>query len=162
MTPDGTRIYAPNRFSNNVSVIDTATNTVIATIPAGTFPVNAAVTPNGSRVYVSNNSSNNVSVIDTATNTVIATVPVGSTPNGIAVTSDATQVYVSNFNGNTISRIATATNTVVGRWRSRAVHFRSIWVAGRGLRRRIQRLGDSSLDTTTNSILTSISGSHPR
>jgi len=42
-----TRAYVTNLSSNTVSVIATATNTVIATIPVGVFPVNVAITPNG-------------------------------------------------------------------------------------------------------------------
>ena len=56
-----------------MSVIATATNTVIATIPVGAEPLGVAVTPDGSKVYVAN-SHNSVSVIDTATNTVTATI----------------------------------------------------------------------------------------
>ena len=68
--------------SNNVSVIDTATNTVIgAPIPVGTSPVGVAVNPSGTQVYVANMGSNNVSVIDTATNAVIgAPIAVGARP----------------------------------------------------------------------------------
>ena len=43
-----TRGYVTNESSNNVSVIDTATNTVVATIPVGAQPRGIAVTPNGS------------------------------------------------------------------------------------------------------------------
>jgi YVTN family beta-propeller protein len=49
-----------------VSVIATAANTVIATIPVGTAPTGVAVTPDGSKVYVANGDSNRVSVIDAA------------------------------------------------------------------------------------------------
>ncbi len=70
--------YITNYGSNTVSVIDTATNTVTATIPVGIDPYGVAVTPDGSKVYVANVGSNTVSVIDTATNTVTATIPVGS------------------------------------------------------------------------------------
>ena len=84
-------------FSNNdVSVIDTATNTVIATIPVGSTPYGVAVTPDGSKVYVTNFGSNTVSVIDGATNTVIATIPIANSPGGVAVTPDGSKVYVTN------------------------------------------------------------------
>jgi DNA-binding beta-propeller fold protein YncE len=43
-------------------VIDTATNTVIATAPVGTGPQGVAVTPDGSKVYVTNTGDNTVSV----------------------------------------------------------------------------------------------------
>jgi YVTN family beta-propeller protein len=39
VSPDGSKLYVANSASNNVSVIDTATNTVIATIPVGSHPV---------------------------------------------------------------------------------------------------------------------------
>jgi YVTN family beta-propeller protein len=57
-----------------VSVIDTATNTVVANLGVGNNPFGVAVTPDGKHAYVTNNLSNNVSVIDTASNTVVATV----------------------------------------------------------------------------------------
>jgi YVTN family beta-propeller protein len=82
-----TRAYVTNRSDNTVSVIDTATNTVIATIPLGTFafPHGVAVTPDGLRVYVVNSALGTVSVIDTATNTVVTTISVGSNPFGLAI-----------------------------------------------------------------------------
>jgi YVTN family beta-propeller protein len=98
-----------------VSVIDTATNTVVATVPVGSFPFGVAITPDGTHAYVTNQDSHTVSVIDTATNTVVATVPVGteSAPREVAITPDGTHAYVTNIFANTVSVIATATNTVV-------------------------------------------------
>jgi YVTN family beta-propeller protein len=46
--------YITNIDSARVSVIDTASNTWIATIPVGSGPFGVAVTPDGSTVYVSN------------------------------------------------------------------------------------------------------------
>src|ERR1041384_3084830 len=71
------RGYVANRLDNTVSVIDTATNAVIATMPVGSFPSAVAVTRNGSFAYVTNSGDSTVSVIDTATNTVATTIPVG-------------------------------------------------------------------------------------
>ena len=74
VTPDGKRVYVAILDDNNVSVIDTASNTVVATVPVGTNLQGVAVTPDGKHVYVTNaNSLGTVSVIDTATNTVEAT-----------------------------------------------------------------------------------------
>jgi len=72
--------YISNYNSNNVSVIDTATNTVAATVAVGANPFGVAVNPAGTFAYVANANSNNVSVINTATNAVVATVPVGASP----------------------------------------------------------------------------------
>src|SRR5688572_6275626 len=63
------RGYVTNFNGNSVSVIDTATHTVIATVTVGLSPVGVAVTPNGAFVYVTNGGDNNVSVINAATNT---------------------------------------------------------------------------------------------
>jgi YVTN family beta-propeller protein len=151
VSADGTRIYVTNANSyltsvgtggvneetgnGTVSVIDAATNTVIATIPLGYMPGGVAVSADGTRIYVVNSDNNTVSVIDAATNTVIATIPVGIMPDGVAVSPDGTKVYVTNWNcsydpismspspyiNGTVSVIDTATDTVtatvpVGNW----------------------------------------------
>jgi YVTN family beta-propeller protein len=71
-----TRAYVPNVGDFTVSVIDSATNTVVATVPVGVLPIAVAVTPDGAFAYVTNNFDNTVvSVIKAATNTVVATIP---------------------------------------------------------------------------------------
>ena len=125
--------YVTNRDSNNISVIDTATNTEvdvdgnpnngITKIPVGTAPVGVAVTPDGAFVYVTNQNSNNVSVIATATKTEvdvdgnsgngITRIPLGTSPQGVAVRPPGTFVYVTNFISDDVSVIDTATNTEV-------------------------------------------------
>jgi YVTN family beta-propeller protein len=63
-------IEAPHNASE-VSVIDAATNAVVATVPFGPEPEGVAVSPDGSKVYVAigTGTSGTASVIDTATNT---------------------------------------------------------------------------------------------
>ncbi|MGW2557510.1 YncE family protein, partial [Streptomyces sp. NPDC001635] len=75
--------------------IDTATNTVTATIPVGSQPFAVAITPDGAHVYVTNGASDTVSVIDTATNTVTATTPVGNGPIGVAIGTPPTPPFPS-------------------------------------------------------------------
>ncbi|MFI1479566.1 YncE family protein, partial [Streptomyces griseofuscus] len=48
ISPDGTTAYVTNEGDDTVSVIDTATQTVTATIPVGTVPFWATITPDGS------------------------------------------------------------------------------------------------------------------
>lgn len=125
INPAGTRVYVAN--GNNVSVIDTASNTVIATVAMGTTayanPIGVAVNPAGTRAYVTNSSESTVSVIDTATNTVIANVSVGpvftgwngppaASPSGVAVNPNGNEVYVANSGNDTVAVIDTATNEV--------------------------------------------------
>ena len=61
--------YIANNDSQNVSVINTATNQVTATIPVGGSPTSVAVSPDGRKVYIAN-WFYAVSVIDTANNAV--------------------------------------------------------------------------------------------
>jgi len=96
VSPDGSRVYVANRSSSTVSVIDTATNSVIGTVKVGKGPRAVVITPDGSRAYAAN-SNDSVSVIDTATNTVVDTFAVDPQPEKgdhyMAVGSDGT-VYV--------------------------------------------------------------------
>jgi len=111
--------YITNLGSNTVSVIDTKTNTVIATIPVGSEPRGVAASPDGSRVYVTNRNSNNASVIAAASNSVIATIGgLGNSPQGVAVSPNGSKVYVTNLNSNTVSVIDATTNTFADSARS--------------------------------------------
>ena len=112
MSPDGNFIYVANEHSNSVSVINTASNTITATIPVGSDPLGVSVSPNGDMVYVTDFGDNSVSVINTASNTVTATITVGSEPLGVSVTPDGKKVYIANNGGNSADVINTATNTV--------------------------------------------------
>ena len=69
----------------SVSVIDTETDKIIATIPVGRRPWNMAITPDGRKLYVANGRSDSVSVIDTETLKPVAEVKVGKLPWGAAI-----------------------------------------------------------------------------
>nr|WP_329286906.1 IPT/TIG domain-containing protein [Streptomyces sp. NBC_00691] len=112
LSPDGGRLYVGDFNSNSVAVVDTASNTVTATIPTSD-PVGIAVTPDGAHVYVGNRLGNSVSVLDTATNTVTATIGVGAGTNAVLADPDGTRVYASNSFSDNMSVIDTATRTVV-------------------------------------------------
>ena len=72
------KTYVANYGSNNVTMIDGATNNT-TTIAAGTNPSGVAVNTVTNKIYVSNLNSNNITVIDGSTNTT-ATVTVGTNP----------------------------------------------------------------------------------
>jgi YVTN family beta-propeller protein/VCBS repeat-containing protein len=99
--------------NNAVSVIDTTTNQVIATVAInGGQSYGIALSLTGDRAYVSTTGNNRLAVINTTTNQVITTVAVGAYPIGVAASADGTRVYVANWSGNTVSVLNTATNTV--------------------------------------------------
>ena len=115
----------PRLVRNTVSVIDTARNKVVATIPVGGFPDGVATTPDGTHAYVTNGFDNTVSVINTARNKVVATIQVGAAPSAVAITRNGSHpyddddrhhqplAYVTNLADNSVSVIDTASNTVV-------------------------------------------------
>ena len=109
----GAFAYIANFVSNNVSVINLATNTVVTTIAVGSGPQGIAISPDNSKVYVTNSNSNTVSQINTATNTVTATIPVGSFPRGVVVSPDGSRLYVANSTSSNVSVINTATNSLI-------------------------------------------------
>ena len=74
-----------------VSVINTATNTEVATIPVNNPHV--GVRMNGLTTYVINNGWETVKVIDNATNTVISTVHIGRNGFGVATSAGASKAY---------------------------------------------------------------------
>jgi YVTN family beta-propeller protein len=89
-------LYVPNERDNTVSVIDTATDLVIATIPVeGIATDSVAVSPNGAFVYVANESGI-VSVISTATNLVVGTINAGSGAAIVSFNPDRTLAYVTH------------------------------------------------------------------
>jgi YVTN family beta-propeller protein len=104
--------YITNSGSNTVSVLNTATGTVTATINVGSAPYGVAVSADGSKTYVTNQFANSVSAIDNTTETVIATITVGTRPSGVAITPDGSKVYVTNQFSDTVSAINTRTNAV--------------------------------------------------
>ena len=113
VSPDGTRAYITSQNSSVVSVINTASNTVITSFSVGKFPYGLAVSPDGSKLYVANQADNNVSVINTTTYKLITTVGVGANPYGVAVSPDGTRVYITNLGGVTVSVINAANNSLI-------------------------------------------------
>ena len=174
--------YVADSESNFVSVIDTAANTVSATIAqcdSGLCqPNRLAITPDDRFLYVANRGSDaqpgdTVSVVETATNTVVSTITtVGNRSVGIAVTPDGRFVYVvqqasvsvidtdkaltdpSNavikiIQESTVSRSATSTSSGA-----------AVVIAPDG-RRAYVPTSDGSLaviDTSSNTVLTTVPG----
>ena len=86
----GTRAYV---VSGSISVVDTATLTVLSTVSAGLAPVSVVSSPDGTQVHVVSELSGQVSSIDTATLSV-DTVTIGDLPYSIAITPDGSRAYV--------------------------------------------------------------------
>ena len=68
------KIYCANQYSDNVTIIDGATNNVIATRVVGAYPGALAYNSGNNKIYCANGGDDDVSVIHGASNSVIATV----------------------------------------------------------------------------------------
>ena len=151
-----TLAYVTNPGSNTVSVIDTATNTVVGSpISLGHSPGRIAMTPDGARAYVAyvtpNFNDSGVLVISTSSNTVTATIPIaGACADGVAVHPDGTRVYVADVCNGVIQVVNTATNTLAA---PIPVGAANIAVAPDGTRAYLTIQGSVSvLDLTSNTV----------
>jgi YVTN family beta-propeller protein len=85
-SPKGDRSYVTDLGPGTLTIIDTRTHRVSATVsigPYGTDPFTVVATRNA--VYVTDQGANTLSVIDPRTLKVTATVATGNSPYGIAV-----------------------------------------------------------------------------
>ncbi len=114
-------IYVSDTTDNVVTVINGATNLVVATISLGAvgnsingdlFINDIAVNQRTDTIYVSDPSNNTVHAISGATNRVIATIPVGQEPEGIGVNEVTNTIYVGNYTSSSISIIDGSTESV--------------------------------------------------
>ena len=78
-SPVSRRAYTANHESNLGSVLDPATDTVLATVPVGTSPHSLAVHPQRPLVANVNYETAFVTMIDTTVDRVVATIPWGAT-----------------------------------------------------------------------------------
>ncbi|MFO1464289.1 MAG: YncE family protein [bacterium] len=114
-TPDGAHAYASNQGSDEVIVIDVATDSLAGTsIPTGGRPQGLEVNHAGTRLYVANQTDGTVTVIDTSNNQVVTTIPVGGGSAQVAVSPDDKKVYVTSLNDGTVWVINADTNAVIG------------------------------------------------
>ncbi|KQY04043.1 hypothetical protein ASD37_24870 [Mycobacterium sp. Root135] len=117
---DGTRAYVANYADGTVSVVNSATNTVIGSpIKLGILPQAMSTNADGSRLYVvgleTSTYAGRLTVVNTVTNKIVGTpIDIGAYPTGIAVSPNGSRVYVTNGVGNTVTVVDTATGARSG------------------------------------------------
>lgn len=96
-TPDGTRAYVTNSFSNDVTVvaINGSSSAVLTSVPGMNFPLTVDVDQTGTFVYVGSFSGNRVQVIATASNTVVGSVALSGSPRATALSATDNVLYVA-------------------------------------------------------------------
>ena len=71
-------LYIANQGSNNVTVVNCATNTIVGTITVGALPEGVAYDPANGYVYVANAASDTISIISPATTTAVPEFPLAA------------------------------------------------------------------------------------
>lgn len=88
------RAYVTNAGDNTVSIIDTATNTVIATTTVGAEPLGVAADPASGLVYVANGAGRSVTLLDAATGRAVGTINLTGGAYNVAVDPVTRLAYV--------------------------------------------------------------------
>ncbi len=87
-------VWITNRGSDNVTVVNTADQSIAATIPLANHITALAANPMRKRIYAANASANAVYVIEG--DRVVARAPTGNHPVDLAVDAEAGRLYVAN------------------------------------------------------------------
>ncbi len=106
MTPDGTRAYVANIGSNNITIMDVATQNVITHIPVGKEPEGLALHPSGKYVYVANQGDNNLYVMSTESHEILWRRRLGTVPIRAVFTPDGKYCLVPNRESHDLSVVA--------------------------------------------------------
>ena len=92
---DGSKAYVANGMDNSVSVINSTTKAVVATVSVGANPVGAWPSAIG-KMFVDNEDGQTISVIDVASNTNLATVILNFKPGYAAYNAAINELWVSD------------------------------------------------------------------
>jgi PQQ-dependent catabolism-associated beta-propeller protein len=132
-TPGAELAYVTNEDSQELSVIDTRTDSVVATIPVGTRPRGVRVTRDGKTVFVALSGSpkcpptmpdeeceklkadktkDGIAMVDAASRKPIRVLPGGSDPETFDISRDGSTLFVSNEDAGTASIVDIASGKI--------------------------------------------------
>ena len=113
ITPNGQMLLAVNPDSNSLTLIDTASQSVLAEIPVGVDPRTVVVDDIGLRAYTANRGDNTLTVIDLTAMTAITQVAVGHQPYGLVISPAGDRLYVAEQGDNCVSVLSATTFEVL-------------------------------------------------
>lgn len=91
-------LYVTNTHSGTISVIDTARDEVVATIPlGGGVPNRIVLTPDGAQAWAIHDKSRVISVVDVAARKVLRKVKIGEWPYNLTFTPDGRYCWVLDW-----------------------------------------------------------------
>ena len=163
MSADGALDYDYEQ-GTGISVIDTATNTVAATISIPELN-GMAFTPNGEFAYLTPYTSlvnpGSVTVLAVPSNAITASIRADVDPGTLAITPDGGYLYVPNYGSKNVSVIDTRTNRVIDTVAVGNQPFTSA-ITPDGAYVYVGNLGDSTfsiIQTATNNVIATIPAS---
>lgn len=97
--PDGSKVYTLNFTTDDITVVETETFTVEATIDTGTGSqaIIANCAPDGGKLWVTNHGTAELIAIDTKTNEIVQTIELDGRPVGVEFNEDGSRIYVTDF-----------------------------------------------------------------
>ncbi len=98
VTPDDTKAVTANILSDNVSIVDVASNAILDIAETGMRPGFVTITNDGNYILAANYDENFISVIDLNSMTNIGSVTVKTRPTRIVLTSDGERALVASIN----------------------------------------------------------------
>ncbi len=111
LAPDGQKAYVVNYTANSVSVVDVRGRKVLAEIPVGARPDQAAFSRDGRLLFVScswgdvGGAGGKVDVIDVALGKVVRSILAGDEPCGVVASADGRRLFVVNVVSGSVSVI---------------------------------------------------------
>jgi len=106
-------IFVTNSASNDVAIVDAASESLIATVATGTRPLGIAALVDGRAVLVANNGADSISVIDTQARRVSKTIDIAPGPRALAVSPRDNIAYVASTSSDTLSVIDVGSMQVI-------------------------------------------------
>ena len=114
VTPDGKRVLVTNWCSMDINVIDTSTDTVVATVPSGgRYPRGIAIAKDSRTAYVALMGSSKVIALDLTTMAVRDFATPGSRTRHLTMSPDGTKVYATNSGDNNVVELDAATGAIL-------------------------------------------------
>ncbi len=113
VSPNGKFVAAVNPDSDSVTLVDTASLSVLSEIPVGDDPRTLSFTPDSKQVVVANHGSATISKFDLDKPNEVTNYQVGSMPYGIV--TDGLHAFVTEFGIGTVSIIDLMTGKMVSK-----------------------------------------------
>ncbi|MHC5209177.1 MAG: YncE family protein [Planctomycetota bacterium] len=109
------RLFVANRQSDELSIVDLSSNTVIATVPAEAMPSDVALDRKGGEVYVGHSVSQNLLVVDAESLLVTESIYVGSDVTALLTDRRRDRIYVARDRPTEIAIVDRRLSAVVRR-----------------------------------------------